>query len=146
MKRLVLSLTLALSLISFSSFANDDVTPAALESFKSSFKNATDVNWTSSATGYKAAFALNGQYISAYYDGDGKLVALTRNLSPLELPLILQTNLKKDYSNFWISNLFELSDESGTTYYMTVENADTRLVLKSTSEFNWNTFQKSRKS
>jgi len=146
MKRLVLTLTIALSLISFSSFASDpDVNPAALHSFNKSFKNATEVNWTISHTFYKANFALNGQYVSAYYDADGKMIALTRNISSVQLPIVLQANLKKNYENFWISDLFEVTNEEGTSYYVTIENADTTMILKSNNQ-NWERFKKQSKS
>ena len=47
MKRLILVLTLSLSFISFSSFAKEiDVNTSVLESFNSTFKNATEVSWT----------------------------------------------------------------------------------------------------
>ena len=50
MKRLFLTLTIVFSLITFSSFADTiTVTTPVLNSFNSSFKNVTDVNWT--ATG-----------------------------------------------------------------------------------------------
>lgn len=146
MKRLFLTLTIALGL-TLSSFANgEDVTPAAVESFKSSFKDASDVNWTSSENYFKANFTLNGQFISAYYDAQGKMLALTRNITSFQLPITLQANLKKNYDGYWISDLFEMANEEGTFYYITIENADTRLVLKSTSSSEWSKFQKQCKS
>ena len=95
MKRLLLTLTIAFSFFSLSSFANDNVTPQALQAFRSSFKNATEVQWSVSNNYFKANFAMNGEYISAYYDNDGKMVALTRNISSLQLPLVLQTEMRE---------------------------------------------------
>lgn len=148
MKRLVLTLTIALSLISFSSFAKDGITvnQAVLESFKSSFKNATEVNWTVAESYFKADFAMNGQYVAAYYDTYGKMIAMTRNISSLQLPIFLQASLKNNYENYWISDLFEVANEDGTTYYITIENADTKIVLKSSSSSDWSTYKKIRKS
>lgn len=147
MKRLVVALTIALSLISLSSFAGggEIVSAKALESFKNSFKSATEVTWTASENYYKANFSLNGQYVSAYYDEQGKMIALTRNISSLQLPIALQAELKKNYDSYWISGLFEMANEDGTSYYITVENADTKLVLKSSGS-DWSIYQKLRKS
>jgi hypothetical protein len=147
MKRLVLIMTLALSLIGFSSFANDDVTvsPAVLQSFKSSFKSATEVNWTVGESFYKADFTMNGQYVAAYYDNDGHMIALTRNISSLQLPITLQASLRKNYDQFWISDLFELANDEGTAYYITLESADSKIVLKSYGS-EWSTYKKIRKS
>jgi hypothetical protein len=146
MKRLLVTLTIALSFISLSSFANErEVSRKAIESFNSSFKTATEVSWTTNDQYYKASFILNGQYVSAFYDVDGTLMALTRNISSLQLPIALQAELKKNYDNYWISDVFELANEEGTSYYVTVEDADTKIVLKSSFD-SWSTFKKQRKS
>ncbi|MGZ5189530.1 MAG: hypothetical protein ACXWCZ_00850 [Flavisolibacter sp.] len=146
MKRLVLTLTIALSLISLSSFASDvKVNPAALKSFNSSFKSATEVTWTISKDYYKANFTLSGQFVSAYYSAEGKMIALTRNISSTQLPISLQANMKKNYDGFWITDLFEMTNEDGTTYYVTLENADTSVILKSNNQ-NWEKFKKQSKS
>ena len=72
-------------------------------------------------------------------------MAVTRNISPVQLPVTLQNNLKTAYEEHWISELFELSDESGTSYYVTVEDGDSKVTLKSFGN-SWSTFKKSRKS
>lgn len=147
MKRLLVTLTIALSLISFSSFAGgvDGVSPMAVKSFNSSFKSATEVKWTITDNYFKADFTLNGQYVSAFYDGDGKMLALTRNISSLQLPIALQADLKKNYDCYWISDVMEIANNEGTSYYITLENADSQIILKSTGD-TWNTFKKQRKS
>ena len=146
MKRLVLTLTIALSLISLSSFASDvTVNPKTLHSFKRSFKNATEVNWTLSNNLYKANFILSGQYVAAYYDAEGTMIALTRNISSTQLPIALQANMKKNYEGFWITDLFEMTNEDGTSYYVTLENADTSVILKSNNQ-DWEKFKKQSKS
>jgi hypothetical protein len=148
MKRFILTLTVLLSLISMSSFAagDDKVSAVVLESFKSSFKDATEVEWKAKENLYQAQFTLNGQYISAYYDAEGKMIAMTRNISTIQLPIGLQTSLRSEADGYWISDLFEVSNEDGTSYYVTLENADTKLILKSSSHNDWTNFQKQRKA
>jgi hypothetical protein len=145
MKRLFV--TLAIFAISLSSFANptDKVSAAALTSFNNTFKNITDVEWTVGDNFYKANFSLNGQYVNAFYDVNGEMLALTKNISSTQLPLTLQTSLKEQSKNFWIADLFEVANNEGTTYYVTLENGDTKLVLKSESN-DWTTFKKIQKS
>ena len=146
MKRLLVILTIALSLVSLSSFANgEDVSPRAVKSFNKSFKNATEVKWTVTDNYFKADFALNGQYVSAFYNEDGGMIALTRNLSSLQLPIALQADLKSNYNCYWISNVLEVANEEGTSYYITLETADEQLTLKSSGD-SWSTFKKQRKS
>ena len=147
MKRLVLTFAIALTFIGFSSFKaiDDSIAPeAAVKSFKSAFKSATEVSWSITENLYKANFSLNGQYVSAFYNAEGQMIALTKNLSSLELPIALQAKLKKNYDGYWISDLIEVANEEGTSYYITLENADTKLILKS-SGLDWSSYKKQRK-
>lgn len=148
MKRFLITFALFLTVFSMSSFANEEkfMAPSAVvTAFQASFSKATEVSWTTAQDFYKASFALNGQYVSAFYNAAGDLIALTRNISSTQLPVTLQAGLKQSYDSYWISDLFEVASEEGTTYYVTMENADTRLVLKSGTA-SWSTYQKQSKS
>jgi hypothetical protein len=132
MKRLIFLMIISASLVSFKSYANEvEVSSAVLKAFQYSFKNATDVNWTTVNNYYKADFNFNDQRVAAFYDQDGKLMAITRNISSKQLCISLQADLKRDYEKFWISDLFELSNEEGTAYFVTLQNSEITLVLKS---------------
>ena len=146
MKRLVLMLTLVFSLISISSSAHEiNVTETVLRSFNNAFKNATDVNWTTTEHFYKVNFSLNDEYVTAYYNQEGQMIAMTRNIVSKQLPLTLQVALKNNYAQFWISDLFEITNEEGTAYYVTLENADSRIIMKSNLESTWTVYKKSSK-
>lgn len=148
MKILLVAITAVLSIINTKASASDEikVSAAVLASFNSSFKNASDVAWKSTGSFYKADFAMNSLYVTAYYDATAKLIGVTRNISSVQLPVTLQTALKKSYEAYWISDLFELSNEDGTCYYVTVENGDAKITLKSTQVNEWTVYQKTRKS
>ena len=147
MKLLLVTLTAVLSICNTKAQTTTDiqVSTAVLTSFSASFKNACEVQWKDADNYYKADFVMNGQYVSAFYDTDGRLIAVTRNISSLQLPITLQTNLKKSYEAHWISDLFEYSDENGVAYYVTVENGDVKITLKSVGS-EWSVFKKQRKS
>jgi len=53
--------------------------------------------------------------------------------------------LKQSYNGYWISDVLEVANEDGTSYYITLETADEKVTLKSNSDY-WTTFQKQRKS
>ena len=140
MKKILLMLAIAIS--SVTAFASEtNVNTKVLNAFSREFAGAKDVKWTTNETFYKASFVYNGQYVYAFYQLDGELMAVTRNISSLDLPLNLQTSLKKDHAGYWISDLFEISN----TDYITLENADSKLVMKSTSGGAWNVYKKSAK-
>ena len=144
MKKIIIMLAVAVS--SLTAFAGEkNVSATVLNSFNKEFAGAKEVQWTNTNDYYKAAFVYNGQNVNAFYQLDGGLIAITRNISSLELPINLQTNLKNSYSKYWISDLFEVSNNEGTSYYITMENADSKIVLKSSGAGKWNTYKKMAK-
>lgn len=145
MKKMIL--TLAIALGSLAVFAGEvNVNSTVLKSFNMDFNGAKEVQWTETNDYYKASFVFNGQYVKAYYSLDGELFGSSRNISSLDLPIGLQTALKKDYNQYWISDLFEVSGTEGTQYFITVEKADSKLILKSTGSAKWGTFKKLTKA
>jgi len=144
MKKIIIMLAVAIS--SLTAFAREEnVSTTVLNSFNKQFAGAKEVQWTTTNDYYKAAFVYNGQNVSAFYQLDGGLIAMTRNISSLELPISLQTNLKNNYSKYWISDLFEVSNNEGTSYYITIENAETKIILKSNDAGKWNNYKKMAK-
>lgn len=127
------------------SFASDGVEPTVLRSFQTTFASATEVDWSVSHDLYKAVFFLNGQYVTAYFKEDGTMQALSRHISATALPIILQTALKNEYKGQWVSDVLEITSEGGVQYYATLENAETQMVLRSSST-TWSTFQKQHKN
>jgi hypothetical protein len=145
MKKLVL--TLAIAITTLSAFAGEaGVDQKVLNAFSKDFKTAREVAWTIGTNYYRADFTYNEKHVFAYYNKSGELIALTRYVSPNDLPMALQGSLKKEYSGYWISDLFEVSNNEGTAYFVTVENAETKLVLKASDARTWDQFNKSKKS
>ena len=145
MKKMILALAMVFTLSS--AFANEEtVKKEVLNAFRSNFTNATEISWTVSDTYYKAAFTLNDQKVFAFYSLDGQFLGLTRYISSIQLPVKLHNSLMKNQPGKWITDLFEVANDEGTTYYITVEDANTKLVLKSNGSNDWNVFKKSEKS
>ena len=137
---------LAIALTTLTAFANDNnVNSTVLTAFNKEFAGVKDVQWTSTNDFYRAEFVYNGQNVNAFYKLDGELLAITRNITSLELPINLQTNLKNNYSNYWITDLFEVSSTEGTSYYITMQKADSKVVLKSDGSGKWGMFKKMSK-
>jgi hypothetical protein len=128
------------------SFASDGPTvePTVLKSFKTTFANATEVDWSTTQDLYKAVFSLNGQYVTAYFKEDGTMQALVRHINTTNLPIILQTALKNNYKGQWVSDVLEVTSDGSLHYYVTLENADTKTILKS-SVTTWSNYQKQHK-
>jgi hypothetical protein len=145
MKKMIMTLAIAVSTLS--AFAGEEnVDPKVLNAFKAEFKTAKQVEWTAGNNYYRATFTYNDKHVFAFYNSEGELLGLTRYISLADLPLMLQGNLKKKYSDYWISDLFEVAKNEGTTYYITLENADTKIVLKASDGNDWNMYQRIKKS
>lgn len=145
MKPLFILLTVLSSYFAQAANTPAEVAPAALKSFERTFAGAREVSWSVTDELYRVNFQVAGQYASAYYNNTGDLVVVTRNISPLQLPVMLLSSVKKDFAQQWISELIEVSDESGTNYYVTLEDANQKTTLKSDGYSRWIRYQKSEK-
>jgi len=144
MKKIIMALAITISTVS--AFAGEkEIDPKVLESFKTEFATAKEVAWSAGSNYYKAEFIFNSQYVTAFYGLDGELIGLSRFITSVDLPLSLQTGLKKNFSDYWVSDLFELTKKNSTSYYITLENADTQLMLKATADEGWVVYKKVKK-
>ena len=145
MKKIFLSAALAIFTGLAVSAENPEVNAQVLAAFKNQFPAASETEWSTGSEYYKASFVYNNNYVNAYYTPEGNFLATIRNISSVDLPVVLQASLKKNYASFWVSELFELSKQDGTSYTVTLENADEKIVLKSVNVTAWTTFKKTGK-
>jgi hypothetical protein len=147
----VLILALALTATVSTSFANskpnrsDDPNSSIKASFKKDFKTAEIISVDNTRQFTKVTFSMNGSILFAFYSGSGDLMAVTRNVLSTQLPMNLANSLKTKYGDYWISDLFEIDAEAGNFYYITLENADRRIILRSIGIDSWETFDTQRK-
>lgn len=135
-------------MVALSSFAHngEEVNENVLRAFNKEFSGAQDVNWEVGKSVSKATFRLQGQVMFAYYHDAGDLVAVTRNIISGQLPITLLSDLKKNYQEYWITDLFEMSADDNTNYYITLQNADQTIVLKSSGTQGWQLYRKQKVS
>lgn len=138
---LLLLLTVGHSFANNTAPANEQV----INAFKKNFSAAQEVNWETTASISKATFHLNGQVMFAYYASNGKLLTVIRNLLSGQLPILLLSDLKNNYAGYWISNLFEMVADDTATYYLTIENSEQKIVLKSQDNTTWEAYRKEMK-
>jgi hypothetical protein len=145
MKKILIVITLFFTL-SANTFAGDDeVKQEVLNAFKATFTTAQDVTWVAGNDHYKAAFQYYGMQMFAYYSTSGKLIGVTRHMSSTELPLFLLYSLKENHGNYWITNVVEESNKNGFSFYVTLEDAKTRIILKSKHGSSWTVYSQQQK-
>ena len=143
MKKMTMLFAMVFALTTlYASTSEEPINKRVLKSFKLKFDSASDVSWTVEHNYYEAIFTLHDQKMYAFYGLDGEFIAVTRYISSSALPLRFQSNLKKLMRDYWITDLFEVASEEGTAYYVTLENADFKMILESTPTGNWTVFQK----
>ena len=148
MKRTILAMAVTLIVGLTSAFANknEGVNQQAVASFNKDFASAKNVIWQQEKDYVKAIFTMNNQVMFAYYNENGELLGVTRNILSDHLPIQLLADLRKNYSDYWISDLFEIASENQTTYYISIENAGKSVVLKSNDYNEWTVYKKTKKN
>lgn len=111
-------------------------------SFRKDFKKAELMGTEVKPNYTKLTFKLNDVIMYAFYSDNGNLLALSRNIRSNQLPIQLLLEVKRNYSDYWISDLFELTGDGASNYYITVENADTRVTLRSSSSDTWEVYER----
>jgi len=147
MKKVIAGLVLGAVLLVNSAFANsnENVNERVKAAFKQEFVQAKEVSWQKTDNYFKAEFKMNDDILTAYFSEEGELMGVLRNLTSTELPINLQTSLKKEYGGYWITDLFEFARKDANGYFITIENSDQVITLQSSDGSNWSTFRKSKK-
>ena len=146
MKKIIM-LAVVLTTITVSAFANNisGLNQKVLTSFKKSFQTAEVVRWELKNNLYKVTFKNFDKEMFPYYNSDGEQVAVSRNIHIDQLPLALSADLKKRFSNSWLTELFEVSANGESAYYATIECSTHVTILKADAASGWATFQKEKR-
>ena len=115
----------------------DTTNKNVMNSIKKEFTNAAVIDFDHAGEMVKAKFIYCDKVFFGFYSKGGELIALERNIVSDALPLPLLFSLKKNYGRYWISDLFEVSFNDHTSYYITLENSDRQMVLRSVNSDLW---------
>ena len=145
-KKLAIAVALLLTVGITSSFATPtDKTDVIKASFRKDFKKAELMGIEAGDSYNKLTFKMNDMVLYAFYTDNGELLAVTRNIRSTQLPIQLLLDLKRDYANYWITDLFEFNGDGTNSYYVTLENADTSITLRANSSENWQLYSRKNK-
>lgn len=146
-KKLAFVLAMFLTVGVSSSFATptDNMNEQVRASFRKDFSKAELMNEEVTKQYTKLTLKMNDMVLYAFYADNGDLLAVTRNIRTSQLPIKLLLQLKKSYSDYWISELFEMNAEGQNSYYVTVENANTKVTLRSVSSSDWELYERTAK-
>jgi hypothetical protein len=147
MKKLITAVVLSSVLLVNAAFANknENVNYKVEKAFKQEFGQAKDVNWEKANNYYRAAFKMNNEVMTAYFTPEGEFMGVIHNMLSTQLPINLQTSLKKEYDGYWITELFEFARPDSNGYFITIQNANQVITLQSADGSSWSTYSKTKK-
>jgi hypothetical protein len=123
---------------------NDNLNREIRNSFNHDFQNAQIMSTEAKDNFTRLTFKMNDVVMTAFYSDNGQLLAVTRNIVSTSLPLNLLMSLKDNYDGYWISDLFEMRADTQTTYYVTLENSDKKIILRS-NDGSWEEYAHNKK-
>jgi hypothetical protein len=142
MKQFIFSLVFAISGIFNTANANETfTTPQAVAAFEKQFSAAREATWEDFGSVYKVSFWQNGRFTSAFYDAEGEMVSINRNISMTELPAALKKATTKQLNSAWMSELVYVISKEEKAYYATFETADNKIIMKSVNNRKWIVFK-----
>lgn len=123
MKNLILAATIFLSMNAFATENNPTVNSKVLNTFNKVFKDAQNVQWSTTARYAEASFTTKGAIKTrAFIDTNGNLLQTIRYYKEESLPAQLLYNLKSEYNNHIIWGVVEVSNRKGTLYNITLKD------------------------
>ncbi len=135
----------ATAFISLSSFANvDPITGKVLQSFRSEFSDAKNVQWKSldDAGLFQATFSFNNTELSAFYNADGELVATARYISKENLPIMAAKAIAERYPEAKVGNVIEHISNGVTTYHVTLNSEKVGMIVSANASGDLTVFKK----
>lgn len=146
MKRIIITLSVLFTLATTTTaFASEvKVSPSVMQAFKARFADAESVSW-SEAKGFTIAeFTIDDEKQIAYFNAAGELTVVAQPLTIKELSKAQRTNLRKNYADYTVVDIYQLEDNEGIKYYAIVENGAKKIILSTTSN-KWDVVKSTNK-
>jgi hypothetical protein len=140
MKKIILSLAIGLAVFTTAFAKPDSINDRAVAAFQKDFHKASDVSWASTSNYVMATFMMDNETQIAYYDFQGNLIGVVHHMLTSDLPADLRKDIKKRYSNYWVSELFQITTDEGVYYYIRLKNADETIALTTEGGNGWHRF------
>ena len=130
-------IAVAIGNAAFAGTGGGEVDKHIRKAFEKEYAGAVNVTWYVFDDYIKVDFFFFFMQLAGFYSKDGRMLGVARNIYFSSLPLMLQIEQRKNYKDYWITGIYELSNGDGTRYYLTLENADQTIKLGSTGSNSW---------
>ncbi len=131
MKKVLLAIALVISFATgFAAPSTNSVDINTLNNFKSYFKEAENVAWTSTKNYHQVTFDFAGKRTAAYYTFEGELIGTSTAITLESLPTNAKRVFAKKYNAYTVSEAhkFETGDE--TAYFISAAKDGESVIVK----------------
>ena len=146
MKRLSIAVILFLTVIGTHAnplSRNEEPTFNGANHFRRQFPQATGVNYKVKGQFTEVNFIWNGLQLQAFYDQEGNPLATARTIDKNNLPVNVQLNLQKNYSDGVVTAAIEYTDTNdGLSYYVTLAAPRSTYLLHVSTSGDISVFKK----
>lgn len=98
--------------------------------FKTTFKGATDVQWTVKSDFVKATFVIDNQRVEAFYKPEGEMIGTATAVTIDQLPLSAKRSFAKKYSGYNVTEAIHFEGAEENAYYISAENGQEKVIIK----------------
>jgi len=147
MKKIFLPLSLLLTVVASTAFANKDNNPGPgiEEVFKQEFTGAENVSWSQQENYQKATFVLRGHRVIAYFNDDNELAGCIRDIFYDQLPLTVMKAIDNKYPAADVQEVREITNIDGTSYSVSAELNNKKYKIRISSAGNITDIEKQAK-
>ncbi|KAA3651824.1 MAG: hypothetical protein DWP98_02290 [Bacteroidetes bacterium] len=119
--KLMASALLITTMASAQDIKLEQVPPSIQKNFKNEYSKAKDVEWELDGELYEVEFEINKMDHEVWYDKDGKVMRLEKEISAKELPSTIISLIKSKYAGFKIDKAQITTTEQRTIYEVELE-------------------------
>lgn len=131
MKKLFFTALIAVSVsISASAQSVNQVDQKVVDNFEATYGGASNVEWTLKQNFTIASFVRDGRKVEVFFNTDGDFVATTTPVDIEEVPAFVKKIIQSKYNDFTVTETFKLKSYDETSYFLSVENNEEKIVLK----------------
>jgi len=142
--RKMIAVAFAATILTTSAFASgEEKKDKAIKNLKKEFSTAKDIQWRVTDNFIKASFNWNDQQLEVFYNYDGEMIAKSRHVKPVNLPIDAQRTIAEKYAGYTFDETVEYNGEEGEhNFYASIKKDNTKILLEITPEGYVSVYQK----
>jgi hypothetical protein len=125
---------------------NFNISEKLLNAFKRTFPDAQQVKWAEQEDKYMVNFKQDGILTKVEYDKDGNFLNSLRYYTEKNLPVSIQCNIQKKYTDAKVFGVTELTTENSVEYYIKLETPNSWITVRSDADGNMQVTEKYKKA